>query len=135
MADQDIRWKQRLDSFSRALSQLKDGVELAEKRQLSKLEEQGLIQGFEFTHELAWKTMKDFIESKGNSELYGSKDVTRKAFQLELVDDGEGWMQMIQSRNLSSHTYNEETAEKIVSEIIELYCHLFVLLETKMRAL
>ncbi|MEQ6120345.1 nucleotidyltransferase substrate binding protein [Reichenbachiella sp. MALMAid0571] len=135
MGDQDIRWKQRFDSFSKALRQLKDGVDLAESRSLSRLEEQGLIQGFEFTHELAWKTLKDFIESKGNTVLYGSKDVTRKAYQLELIEDGESWMQMIESRNLSSHTYNEETAEKIVSEILTKYYNLFSSLEVKMNEL
>lgn len=135
MGDQDIRWKQRFDSFSKALKQLKDGVDLAETRTLSRLEEQGLIQGFEFTHELAWKTLKDFIESKGNTALYGSKDVTRKAYQLELIEDGEGWMQMIESRNLSSHTYNEKTAEKIVADILTLYYNLFASLEVKMNEL
>ena len=135
MGDQDIRWKQRFDSFSKAFIQLKDGVNLAEIRSLSKLEKLGLIHVFEFIHELAWKTLKDFIESKGNSALYGSKDVTRKAYQLELIEDGEGWMQMIESRNLSSHTYNEETAEKIVSEILTRYYHLFSSLEVKWNEL
>jgi len=135
MGDHDIRWKQRFDSFCKALRQLKDGVDLAETRSLSRLEEQGLIQGFEFTHELAWKTLKDFIESKGNTTLYGSKDVTRKAFQLELIEDGEGWMQMIESRNLSSHTYNEKTAEKIVADILTIYYNLFASLESKMNEL
>ena len=135
MGDQDIRWKQRFASFSKALKQLKVGVDLAETRSLSRLEEQGLIQGFEFTHELAWKMLKDFIESKGNTALYGSKDVTRKAFQLELIEDGEGWMQMIESRNLSSHTYNEKTAEKIVADILTRYYSLFASLEVKMNEL
>ncbi|MFT5571029.1 MAG: nucleotidyltransferase substrate binding protein (TIGR01987 family) [Cyclobacteriaceae bacterium] len=135
MGDLDIRWEQRFNSYSKALVQLKEGVDLAETRTLSRLEEQGLIQGFEFTHELAWKTLKDFIESKGNTALYGSKDVTRKAYQLELIEDGEGWMQMIESRNLSSHTYNEETAGKIVSEILTKYYNLFSSLEAKMLEL
>lgn len=79
--------------------------------------------------------MKDFIESKGNKSLYGSKDVIRKAYQFELIEDGEGWMQMIESRNLSSHTYIEETAEKIVSEILAKYHNLFSSLEAKMLEL
>ncbi len=67
------------------------------------LEEKGMIQGFEFTHELARKTLKDFLESRGVQDLYGARDVTRKAFQTGLIQNGEVWMDMIQSRNLTSH--------------------------------
>lgn len=94
---------------------------LAQQRPLSKLEEQGLIQAFEFTHELAWKTLKDFLESRGVQNLYGSKDTTRAAFSAGLIRNGEAWMNMIQSRNLSSHTYDEATAAQIASAIRDIY--------------
>ena len=121
MNNQDIRWIQRANNFDKAFSQLKDAVELARRRQLSKLEAQGLIQGFEYTHELGWNTLKDFLEEHGTLNLYGSKDTTRAAFRVGLIENGEIWMAMIQSRNLTTHTYNESTAAQIVKAILEVY--------------
>ncbi len=132
MNTQDIRWIQRFTHFIKALSQLKEAVTLAQKRPLSKLEEQGLIQAFEFTHELAWNTLKDFLESRGVQNLYGSKDVTRTAFKTGLVENGEAWMDMIQSRNPTSHTYDEATAAQIVSAIRSTYFAEFEALRIKL---
>ena len=121
MTTQDIRWIQRFNHFSKAFTQLKQAVELSEQRELSKLEEQGLIQAFEYTHEMAWTTLKDFLEERGARKMYGSKDATREAFKTGLLENGEVWMKMIESRNLTSHTYNEETATAIVSAILLSY--------------
>lgn len=128
----DIRWIQRFDNYSKALQRLNDAVALAQERSLSNIEKQGLIQTFEFTHELAWKTLKDLLEHKGNTEIYGSKDATRKAFQLGLINDGEVWMEMIKSRNQSSHTYNESIAEEIYSAVATSYAAAFNRLEKKL---
>lgn len=130
----DIRWEQRFSNFKRAMAQLEKAVNLAGERELSDLEKQGLIQGFEVTHELAWKMMKDFIGGRGNVSIYGSKDATREAFQLELIEDGDGWMSMIKSRNQTSHTYNEEVADEITHNIIHQYFKLFVSLRNKMES-
>lgn len=119
--DQDIRWIQRLQSLQKAYAQLRSAVDLAHSRSLSELEQQGLIQAFEFTHELAWKTLKGFLEFQGIQGLYGSKDTSRKAFSEGLIEDGEVWMEMISSRNQTSHTYNEATASEIVNAIISRY--------------
>ena len=121
MSTQDVRWIQRFTHFVKALSQLKEAVELARRRRLSRLEEQGLIQAFEYTHELAWNTLKDFFENRGVRNLYGSKDATREAFRSGLIENGEAWMDMINSRNLSTHTYDETTASKIASAILDSY--------------
>ena len=94
---------------------------LAQERKLTDLERQGLIQAFEFTHELAWNTLKDFLESHGVLNLYGSKDATREAFAKGLIANGEAWMAMIQSRNRSSHTYNESTAKEVATAILSSY--------------
>jgi len=102
----DVRWRQRLQSFRKAFGQLSKAAATARQRELSELEQQGLIQAFEFTHELAWNTLKDFLESRGASNLYGSKDATREGFAKGLLEDGEAWMAMIQSRNQTTHTYN-----------------------------
>lgn len=121
MSQQDIRWQQRLAHYRRALAKLLEGVRLAQQRPLSELEQQGLIQAFEYTHELAWKTLKDFLESRGVRPLYGSCDTTREAFRAGLLQDGEVWMQMIESRNLTSHTYNESVAQQVASAVIGRY--------------
>lgn len=135
MKNQDIRWIQRFNSFSKAFLQLESAVALSKERPLSKLEEQGMIQAFEYTHELAWKTLKDFLEDKGTNSLYGSKDVTRAAFKLGLIENGDVWMDMIKSRNQTSHTYNEENAVEIVTDIINNYFRNFVLLHQKLQRL
>jgi nucleotidyltransferase substrate binding protein (TIGR01987 family) len=114
----DIRWKQRFKNYLRALQTLTEAVALAQTRDLSNLEEQGMIQGFEFTHELAWNVLKDYLEEKGIVGIIGSKDATRLAFKNGLIDDGEAWMDMIKARNLSSHTYNLETADEIADKIL-----------------
>jgi len=135
MTNPDIRWKQRFANYCRALQQLRSAVLLSRERELSKLEQQGLIQGFEFVHELAWNVIKDFFEYQGNSSIMGSRDATREAFKRNLIVDGEGWMDMIVSRNKSSHTYNEATADEIAEKIITHYFGLFEDFEARMIGL
>jgi nucleotidyltransferase substrate binding protein (TIGR01987 family) len=85
-----------------------------------------LIQAFEFTHELAWNTLKDFLTSRGASEkLYGSKDATRAAFAAGLIEDGATWMRMIEHRNQSSHTYNDDVAATIMEAVRTAYVPAF----------
>jgi nucleotidyltransferase substrate binding protein (TIGR01987 family) len=131
----DVRWIQRFHSFVKAFAQLSGAVKIAEERGLTELEKQGLIQSFEFTHELAWKTLKDFLENRGEAGIYGSKDATRKAFAAGLIDDGEIWMEMIQSRNRSSHTYNEAIANDIAEAIISSYFDSFEKFEKRFLVL
>jgi nucleotidyltransferase substrate binding protein (TIGR01987 family) len=135
MSSEDIRWKQRLNHYRKAMLQLTKGVELSRLRPLSEIEQQGLIQAFEFTHELAWNVMKDFFEYQGNFTIMGSRDATREAFLRNLIVDGDGWMEMIKSRNQSSHTYNQEIADEIAGNVIFVYFKLFVEFEQRMQAL
>lgn len=131
----DIRWQQRFQNFQRALAQLSDAVELSETRPLSDLEKQGLIQAFEYTHELAWNCLKDFLIYQGTQDIFGSRDATRKAFEVGLIEEGEVWMAMIASRNRTSHTYNKATAEAIVNEINQQYITQFRQLQTRFTTL
>jgi len=133
MTGQDVRWRQRSSNFRRALARLVEAVDLSVQRPLSDLERQGLIQAFEFTHELSWKTLKDFLASRGVEELYGSRDTTREAFAQGLVRDGEAWMEMIRHRNLSTHTYDEGTVQEIVTAVVSRYLHAFQELETQLQ--
>jgi len=126
MENQDIRWIQHLQNYKKVLKQLQDAVQMSQTRELTNLENQGLIKAFEFTHELAWNVMKDYFEDQqGQTAIRGSKDAVRMAFKMELIVDGEGWMDMIKSRNQTAHTYNEETAEEIVEKVLNKYASLF----------
>ncbi|MEY3463205.1 MAG: hypothetical protein RLZZ468_983 [Cyanobacteriota bacterium] len=135
MADADVRWRQRFDNLERAHQVLERGVDLARQRPLSEPEQQGLIQGFEFTHELAWNLLKDYLQYQGVAEIIGSRDATRLAFQNALISDGEGWMAMIKARNQSSHTYNLEQAQAIARDVIDRYAPLFGALRDRFAAL
>jgi len=135
MSNQDIRWRQRFSNFQNALQELTEAVELYRKRPLSKLEKQGLVKAFEFTHELAWNVMKDYFEYQGTVSIMGSRDATREAFNRGMVSDGEHWMEMIRSRNKSSHTYNQETADEIVEDTVNIFHGLFLQLESKLKEL
>jgi nucleotidyltransferase substrate binding protein (TIGR01987 family) len=135
MDNQNIRWVRRWGNYQKALQQLKEAVELKQQRELSNLEKQGMIQAFEYTHELAWKMLSDFLKSRGAAEIYGSRDASRQAFQLGLVEDGELWMKMIQSRNLTSHVYDESIAEEMIRLISDHYYDAFEKLSMKMQEL
>jgi len=128
----DIRWEQRFANFLKALNQLKKFID---KGDLSELERQGLVKAFEYTYELAWNTLKDFLEYQGYTEIYGSRDAIRKSFELGLIEDGHKWMDMLASRNKTSHTYNEETAEEICRQVKDVYFSLFQQLEEKLQKL
>ena len=130
--ENDIRWHQRFSNFVKALTKLEQAVTYI-KNDLIKTEElnqnsvivldemikEGLIQRFEYTHELAWNVMKDYAEYQGNSTIGGSRDATREAFQMKLFSDGHIW-------NKTSHTYNEATAEEIYMKILESYYPAFL---------
>ena len=131
----DIRWEQRFSNFQKALLKLTKAVEVVDgnlsgakhqtKASIQEILKEGLIQRFEYTHQLAWNVMKDYAEYQGNNDISGSRDATREAFKMGLIVDAEGWMDMIKSRNETSHTYNEETANAIILKIIQVYHPLF----------
>lgn len=130
--DQDVRWKQRFDNYSKALRQL---TRFIEKGELNELEQQGLIQSFEYTYELAWNTIKDLFGAQGETGIMGSRDAFRLAFQRGLIEDGETWMEMINSRVLTSHTYNEDVALEISGKIVQRYFPQFVRLHQRLESL
>ncbi|MGY6560804.1 MAG: nucleotidyltransferase substrate binding protein [Luteibaculaceae bacterium] len=100
---------------------------------LDEMIKEGLIQRFEYTHELAWNVMKDYAKFQGNTNVGGSRDATREAFQLKLISEGKIWMDMIGSRNKTSHTYNEETTDEIYSKIMDDYYPAFLEFQKNME--
>ncbi len=109
----DIRWKQRFKNFNKAISQL---TEFIEKPGLNKFEVQGLIQCFEYTFELAWKTAKDYLEAQG-FDVKSPRQTIQTAFQVELIQNGHVWIDALEKRNLMAHTYDEakvQEAERLI---------------------
>lgn len=131
----DIRWKQRFGNFKKALALLQKAVEQYHQSGLSELEQEGLIQRFEFTYELAWNVIKDYFGYQGIFGISGPRDAVREAFSKGLISDGEGWMEMIKSRNLSTYTYDEATTKSLVGLITVKYLGLFQELADKMNLL
>lgn len=146
--EQDIRWQQRFANYNKALLKLEQAIEyikgnftdrnaatLANEMDfvLDEMIKEGLIQRFEYTHELAWNVMKDYGEYQGNNTIGGSRDATREAFILKIIDTGETWMDMIKSRNKTTCTYNESTANEIFGKIINEYFILFKAFQIKME--
>ena len=137
---EDIRWEQRFSNYNKALTKLEESVKYIQHNFLvakdkfetedlgyvvDELIKEGLIQRFEYTHELAWNVMKDYAFFQGNSTVGGSRDATREAFKLQIITNPDTWMDMIQSRNKTSHTYNKEIANEIFGKISNEYFPLF----------
>jgi nucleotidyltransferase substrate binding protein (TIGR01987 family) len=115
--NEDIRWKQRYSNYKKATMQL---TEFIEKNELNKFEVQGLIQCFEYTFELAWKTMKDYLEQEG-FEVKSPRSAIQTAFQIQLITDGHTWIDALNKRNLMAHTYDEEVAKEAEELIKQKY--------------
>jgi nucleotidyltransferase substrate binding protein (TIGR01987 family) len=119
----DIRWKQRFQNFQRSYQLLEDTLQIEKP---SDAERAGLIQFFEMTFELAWKMMKDYLEEQGFS-VNSPKEAIKQAFQSEIIADGHAWIDALNDRNLTTHTYQEETAIQVERKIRNDY---FPLLQT-----
>lgn len=131
---EDIRWEQRFSNFNKALNKLSQAVALAGKEDLSELEVEGLIQRFEYTYELAWKTLQDLIKQQGLTDINGHGQVLNQAFQMGLINNAESWRRLKKSRELTSHTYDSETAQIIAEAIINEYFDLFKFLQAKLES-
>ena len=129
------RWEQRLDSYHKALARLAEIVGASKKRALNEFERDGLVQRFEFTHELSWKLMKAYAEYQGFDGIGGSRDATRKAFEMSLISDGQSWMDMIKSRNETSHNDDGSMADDVVDSIINRFYPLLAEFYQKMNSL
>jgi nucleotidyltransferase substrate binding protein (TIGR01987 family) len=117
MNKKEIRWQQRFQNFEKAFQLLERTVNI---KSLSEAERGGLIQFFEVAFELSWKTMKDYLEAQGFL-VKTPREVIRQAFQIELIGNGQTWLQALEDRNLTTHTYDEETAMQIEQVIKEKY--------------
>jgi len=125
----DIRWQQRFINFNKKFNQL---ARFILKENLNEMETQGLIKAFEYTYELSWKTLQDLLKDKGYVDIAGPRPVIEQCIQDGTIADGRAWMGMHKSRNMTTHTYDEETAAEIVKEIKTVYFQLFKNLKIKL---
>lgn len=123
-----IRWKQRFFNFKNAVNALGKAVEI---KNLSEIEKAGMIQFYEISFELAWKTIKDYLES-GGYLVKSPREALKQAFQIELISNGETWLEALDDRNLVAHIYDEQTADKIVCRIKEKYYPLLMALHERL---
>lgn len=129
----NARWKQRFENYSAALAQLRSAIQGTANP--SDLEKDGTIQRFEFTHELAWKVMKDYLEYEGIAGIMGSRSATREAFNKGLISQGNVWMDMIESRNKTVHTCLDNILVTEYNAIVNTYFPLFEQFYQKMKTL
>lgn len=131
--EQDIRWLQRYANYHKACQRLVSVTESGIRvEDLSELEQEGIVQRFEYTFELSWKVMQDFLIYKGYEFMTGPNGTMKMAFEDGLISDHDGWRQMAKSRNTLSHVYDEGEAEIIVRLIFCKYVHLLKALDEKL---
>ena len=117
------RYQEKLSDFNKALNRLNEAIEESKNNTKSTTLKDGVIQRFEFCYEICWKVMKMYLENEGIEEAKSPRSSFREAFKVELIDDGEAWIDMLKDRNLTSHVYDEEMAIEIYEKIITKYYH------------
>lgn len=120
--DKDIRWKQRFNHYEDALKGLEQGIS---RKELDILQQAGIIQFFEMCSELAWKLLKDYLEEQGYKDVATPRTAIKQAFNIDIIKNGHEWMELLSDRNLTSHVYDQETANKILELIRDKYYPLF----------
>lgn len=116
----DIRWKQRFSNFTKAHLRLLEAATANKKDPSNTLIQMALIQSFEFTYELGWKVMKDYLKHNG-VEATLPREVIKAAFQYGILEDGQAWIDMMEDRNLMAHTYDDAKAELAIQHICQKY--------------
>jgi nucleotidyltransferase substrate binding protein (TIGR01987 family) len=130
----EIRWQQRLENFEKALVLLRESLEAKPVLEYSKLEQEGIVQRFEYTFELAWKMLKDRLYYEGYDEKT-PRSVIRRAFEAGFLpeDETETWLDALEKRNLLSHTYNEKAAQTALKNIETKYGPILIALHKRMK--
>ena len=134
MANKDIRWLQRFTNFKKTMQLLSGAIEIYNaEEEMSDTEKAGLIQFFEMAYELAWNTIKDFYEGQGEVNIQGSRSAFRLAFNRGLIRDGETWLDMVDDRVITVHTYDEEKSKMIINKIVNVHYPLLLQLENRLN--
>jgi len=117
---QDIRWKQRFENLQAVYQLLQESIEANRQNPENKLLQMALIKAFEMTFELSWKTLKDFLNYNG-IEVKLPQEIIKQAFANDIIVDGQMWINMLEDRNLMSHTYDQERARLAIQHICQDY--------------
>ena len=128
----EIRWIQRFENFKKANENLNQVTECIKNNGIDKIYTMALIQAFEMAFELAWKTIKDYLEYNG-TKTDTPRNAIKEAFSANLIVEGQKWIDMMEARNKTSHTYKEEFANQIVQEILNIYTQILSDLEKKLE--
>lgn len=120
-----LRWKIRFENYKKAYFSLEESILAHQKEKENKFIQDSIIQRYEYTIELAWKTMKDYLEEQGFFNITSPKNVIRKSFEEYIIKDPHGWIKALNDRNNISHAYDENIARKITQEIVESHFALF----------
>jgi nucleotidyltransferase substrate binding protein (TIGR01987 family) len=131
MDNQDIRWKQRLQNFEKAITLLASALQIENPDMLQKA---GIIQFFEMSYELAWNTLKDYLEEQGFVDVKSPRSAFKKAFEVGLIEDGHSWMDLLLDRNLTSHAYDEEKVGEIEGLIHQKYYPILIQLYNTLKS-
>lgn len=118
MEYKDVRWKQRFQNFSKTLKHLGNALQINDPDIIHKA---GIIQFFEMSYELAWNTMKDYLQEQGFNDIKSPRGAIKKAFEIGLLTNGQEWMELLTDRNLTAHTYDEEKATEVEKLIRNKY--------------
>jgi len=129
------RWIQRFDNYSKVLAYLEDFVALKEARPLSVAEEFAILKAFELVFECAWNVLKDLLQERGHSKIYGSRAAIRLAFRVGLIEDGAIWFDMVNKRNNTANAYDEETAHNVSYVVSSEYMKEFRCLKANLEAM
>ena len=129
----DTRWKQRFNNFENAFQTFCRVMERYDKNKQDELAKMALVQCFEFSLELSWKTLKDYLENAGYPIIQTPKETIRLAFQANIISDGQNWMEALEKRNRTSHTYNLEVLNDTVAFIDEKFYQMIQRLNKELK--
>lgn len=118
MSNEDVRWKQRFTNFSKAMNHLENALQIPNPDMVQKA---GIIQFFEMSFELAWNMVKDYLEEQGFVDIKSPRSAIKKAFEMNILENGHAWMDLLQDRNLTAHTYDEQKATEMEQLISNKY--------------
>lgn len=125
------RWQERLQNYKKSVENLNETIQCIGQNGLNKIYTMALVLAFEICFELAWKTMKDYLEFNG-IKTDTPRDTIKTAFSTNLIKDGQGWIEMMEARNKTSHTYRETFANQLADDILQTYSRLIENFETTM---
>lgn len=130
MENQDIRWEQRFQNFEKSMNYLEKSMQI---KSPDMIQQAGMIHFFEMAFELAWNTIKDYLQAQGYNDIKSPRSALKKAFEIDLIEDGNSWLELLTNRNLTAHTYDEEKANEVIILLRQEYFPLLKVLYNTLK--